>query len=279
MAIREYQGKKITATKVVDVLDFLTIEESLQIVINQLPFTVTMRSPGNDLQLVRGLLHSEGIIDVREENPSINLSKNSKNENESIAQVTISEKYIKKDFTNSRSLLSVSSCGICGKTELDDFVQSASKISNKETIDAEIITHLFDKMNEYQLSFHQSGGTHAAAAFDENGTLICSFEDIGRHNAVDKVIGELILQKTLNKAKSLTVSGRISYEIIVKCFKARIPIIASVSAPSSLSVDFAKELGISLFAFCREGRATCYSHPERIKKTNKLNLEKEISSI
>ena len=127
-------------------------------------------------------------------------------------------------------------------------------------------------MNATQHAFHLSGGTHAAAAFTLQGELLCSMEDIGRHNAVDKVIGELILTKKLNQASCLTISGRVSYEIIVKCFKAGIPILAAVSAPSSLAVDYAKELGITLFAFCREKRATCYSHPKRAKFI-KQNIE------
>ena len=119
-------------------------------------------------------------------------------------------------------------------------------------------------MSALQFAFHQSGGTHAAAAFTLHGELLCLKEDIGRHNAVDKVIGDLILTQKLDPASCLTVSGRVSYEIIIKCFKAGIPIIAAVSAPSSLAVDYAKELGITLLAFCRDKRATCYSHPRRV---------------
>jgi FdhD protein len=120
-------------------------------------------------------------------------------------------------------------------------------------------------MNALQHSFHQSGGTHAAAAFTIEGELLSSMEDIGRHNAVDKVIGQLLLSKKLEEAACLTVSGRISYEIVVKCFKARIPFLAAVSAPSTLAVDYAEELGITLLAFCRQNRATCYSHTYRTK--------------
>lgn len=111
-------------------------------------------------------------------------------------------------------------------------------------------------MNDYQFNFKQSGGAHAAAAFSINGKLLASMEDIGRHNAVDKVVGKLIADNAIKSTKILTVSGRISYEIVVKCFKAQIPFLAAVSAPSSLAVDYAKELGITLFAFCRDDRAT-----------------------
>jgi FdhD protein len=123
-----------------------------------------------------------------------------------------------------------------------------------------------------QYDFKQSGGTHAAAAFSIEGSLLCTMEDIGRHNAVDKVVGKLITLKRFDQAKIMTVSGRISYEIVIKCFKAKIPFLAAVSAPSSLAVDYAKELGITLFAFCRDKRATCYSNPQRTK-INKTNTK------
>ena len=118
-------------------------------------------------------------------------------------------------------------------------------------------------MNTHQPNFNQSGGAHAAAAFDIKGKYLCSLEDIGRHNAVDKVVGYLIKNDQLDSAKIITVSGRISYEIVIKCIKAGIPFLAAVSAPSSLAVDFAKELGITLLAFCRDERATVYSHAHR----------------
>ncbi len=123
-------------------------------------------------------------------------------------------------------------------------------------------------MNTFQYNFKQSGGTHAAALFNLKGELLCAMEDIGRHNAVDKAVGKLIMNNELDRAKILTVSGRISYEIIIKCFKANIPFLAAVSAPSSLAVDYAKELGITLFAFCRDNRATCYSNIQRTKSNN-----------
>lgn len=269
MATREYQGRKYTAMKIVDTLDYLTVEEALKISINREVFTITMRSPGSDEELVRGLLHNEGVIKNTSYQPVISFSKSSSTSTETIANVQVDTKEVNEGFTNSRSLLSVSSCGICGKTELEEVNSDEPVLSGQEPMDAKVISNLFDEMNKYQKSFHQSGGTHAAATFTKEGEIICSFEDIGRHNAVDKVVGSLILKKQLKKAKCLTVSGRISYEIIIKCFKARIPIIAAVSAPSSLAVDYAKELGITLFGFCREGRITCYSHPNRVIEWSK----------
>lgn len=251
-------------------VDALTIEEALQININSKPFTITMRTPGDDDSLVRGLLHSEGVITDVNYLPDLVLKKENKNGMVTLADLTIPEKELGDGYANSRSLLSVSSCGICGRTELEDLSLPGKMIDDGAKIDFFMLHKIFQKMNTLQPTFRQSGGTHAAAAFTLQGEMLCSKEDIGRHNAVDKVIGELILSEKLNQASCLTVSGRVSYEIVIKSFKAGIPFLAAISAPSSLAVDYAKELGITIFAFCRENRATCYSHPQRTKITEQL---------
>jgi len=265
MATRNYEGKKFNQKEVDKIVDALTIEEALQININNKPFTVTMRTPGNDIALVRGLLHAEGVINKTDFAPEITLKKENDNGIVTIVNVDIPKKELGEGYLNSRSLLSVSSCGICGKTELGDLAFIGKTVDDCEKIDIGLIHNLFDKMNTLQFNFRKSGGTHAAAAFSIKGDMLHAMEDIGRHNAVDKVVGKLINNKELDKAKIMTVSGRISYEIVIKCFKARIPFLAAVSAPSSLAVDYAKELGITLFAFCRDERATCYSNPQRTK--------------
>ncbi|WP_412986017.1 formate dehydrogenase accessory sulfurtransferase FdhD [Pontimicrobium sp. IMCC45349] len=269
MATRNYEGKKFESKEVNKIVDALTVEEALQININNEPFTVSMRTPGNDVSLVRGLLHSEGIINDVNFIPEVSIKKENNNGIVTIVNVNIPEDKLGEGYTNSRSLLSVSSCGICGKTELSDLSFIGKTIDDHKKIDIDLINQLFKKMNDYQFNFKQSGGAHAAAAFSIDGKLLASMEDIGRHNAVDKVIGKLIADNAIKSTKILTVSGRISYEIVVKCFKAQIPFLAAVSAPSSLAVDYAKELGITLLAFCRDNRATCYSHPQRTKLTNK----------
>lgn len=266
MATRNYEGKKFEKGLATKIADALTIEEALQININNKPFTVTMRTPGNDNSLVRGLLHTEGIIKNQNYHPELKLIKESNDDDiATVVELSIPKEELDKGYSNSRSLLSVSSCGICGRTELEDVSFEGKTKNNDDKIDITLINFLFEKMNTMQSDFHQSGGTHAAAVFAISGKLLCAMEDIGRHNAVDKVIGKLILLNQLDNAKILTVSGRVSYEIIIKCFKAKVPFLAAVSAPSSLAVDFAKELGITLFAFCRNGRATCYSHPQCTK--------------
>ena len=248
-------------------VDSLPIEEALQININGKPFTVNMRTPGDDASLVRGLLHSEGIILDVNYLPDIILKKE---DNEGIVtsvDLSIPKEQLGEGYANSRSLLSVSSCGFCGRTELEDLSSMGQMIVDERKMDVYMLQEIFQKMNAFQYVFRQSGGTHAAAVFTIQGDMLCSMEDIGRHNAVDKVIGDLILSKKLDQASCLTVSGRVSYEIVIKCFKAGIPFLAAVSAASTLAVDYAKELGITLFAFCRDNRSTCYSHPRRTKIT------------
>ncbi len=268
MATRNYEGKKIEGKSALTIVDALTVEEALQININNKPFTVSMRTPGDDTFLVRGMLHSEGIIKNTSYIPDVILKKENDKGIVTIVELNIPEKELGEGYSNSRSLLSVSSCGICGKTELGDLSFMGKTIDDDAKIDSTLIGKLFDKMRVLQHDFHQSGGTHAAGAFSIKGELLSVKEDIGRHNAVDKIVGELIISNRLKKAAIITVSGRISYEIIIKCFKANIPFLAAVSAPSSLAVDYAKELGITLFAFCRNDRATCYSNPHRVKITN-----------
>jgi FdhD protein len=264
MATATYEGKKFQGLDASKTIDALTVEEALQININGKPFTVTMRTPGDDISLVRGLLHSEGVIKDKAYSPNVILEKESDEGIISVANLNIPEEHLGDGYMNSRSLLSVSSCGICGRTELEDLCFMGKVLDEKEMVHMDTIHSMFDQMSRVQKAFQQSGGSHAAAAFDMEGNMVTSMEDIGRHNAVDKVIGDLLLKQEINKAKVITVSGRISYEIIVKTFKAKIPILCAVSAPSTLAVDYAKELGISLLAFCRNERATCYSHPYRI---------------
>lgn len=261
MATNKYQGQKFIDDKSTSVQDNLTVEQALQININGKAFSITMRTPGNDKELIRGLLYSEDIYRNAEE-LDIELIEN-KEKSTTEANLKIEEHLLKSGYLNSRSFLSAASCGICGKTELEE-IDASCKVLDDNKIDLKTLLKMFETMKASQHTFHQSGGSHAAAAFTIHAELLSIKEDIGRHNAVDKVIGQLINESRLKEAKCLTVSGRISYEIIAKAFAAKIPILAAVSAPSNLAVDFAKELGITLLGFCRENKATCYSHPQRI---------------
>jgi len=141
---------------------------------------------------------------------------------------------------------------------LGDLSVKGSKLDSFK-FSLELIDKMFKSMESKQLNFAKSGGSHAAAAFNSSGKMLTLKEDIGRHNAVDKVVGNLIHKSLLEKAVFIAVSGRVSYEIITKTFRAKVPILFAVSAPSSLSIDFAKELGVTVFGFCRNGKSTRYS--------------------
>jgi len=244
------------------VVDTLVIEEALKISINNDIFSITMRTPSDDNELVLGLLYSEDIF-----TGDVSLVKMNAVNQDAITHfnIDIPNNLLRKGYLNSRSLLSVASCGICGKTDLPE-VKGHIKHSDKLNIDD--LNKMFKLMSSKQDLFLRSGGSHAAAIFDKKNILLSLKEDIGRHNAVDKTIGDLLIKKQLKEAFCLLVSGRVSYEIIIKAFRAKIPVLAAVSAPSSLAVDFAKELGITLLGFCREGKATCYANDYRIDVTN-----------
>ena len=260
---KKYTAKKIVNGKERQVHDDVVVEEALQITINGKPYTVTMRTPGDDIFLVRGLLFTENIYRRVEAIKMTFLAEND-NDNASSIGVWIPPDSINEGYYVSRSMLSVSSCGICGKRELDDVFNGGIPLEMGEIANANMIRPMFSAMKAQQITFHQTGGAHAAAAFDINGDMLAICEDIGRHNAVDKVIGRLLEDSILEQATFLLVSGRISYEITSKCYMAGIPYLAAVSSPSSLSINFAHEMGITLLGFCRDDSMTCYSHPERI---------------
>lgn len=262
MATLDYQGQKYQKNQRTLVRDVLAVEEALQITINNFPFTVTMRTPGNDRELIRGLLFSEDVY--RGENAALSLDYRQKNAITRIGNVTLDKSLLGAGVKSTRSLLSVSSCGICGRQELDDASTFKGCLTKKATISVGKMSQSFDLMRTQQDDFLRSGGSHAAAAFSETGNLLSLMEDIGRHNAVDKVIGDLIWKEQLEQASYLLVSGRISYEIVSKAYCAQIPVLAAVSAPSSLAVEYSKQFGLTLLGFCRGERATCYANDWRL---------------
>lgn len=270
MNILTYNGFFFNGDFFSPVKDVLAIEVGLSISVNNIPFTVTMQTPGNEIELVRGLLFTENIIRTTTEKVLIEIT--SKNEAGFInaINVTVAEHLILNDFVGTRNIISASSCGMCGKTAFDK--EENAKVVNSELLQPELVKIMFDKVNAIQKTFKQSGGTHAAGVFTIDGDLLNMQEDIGRHNAVDKAIGYLLMNDQLNKVKCLTVSGRISFEIVNKALAAGIPFLASVSAPSSLAVDFAEKSGITLMAFCRDKKLTIYSNSNQV-----IQLSEKIS--
>ncbi len=250
-----------------EVEDTLLVEESLLININFKPFTLTMRTPGNESELVRGLLFTENILIAASE---FNYHVTEKKLGIITAvNVDIDESQLESDLLDKRNLLSVSSCGICGKIEKNEFLPTEDSLNLHKSVvvTPEFLQSMFQSMEEKQTLFQQTGGSHAVAAFNLSGENLVVMEDIGRHNAVDKVIGTLILTEELEQAHFLFVSGRVSYEIVSKAYMAQIPFLIAVSAPSSMAVELAEELGITLIAFYRDNRFSCYSNRENLTLT------------
>ncbi len=259
-----HTANKYTRDGVSLVEDVLTNESPLQIHVNGKPFSVTMRTPGYEHDLTRGILHSENVFtrkDLVLKTQSMDLDEHG---NVTLVNAIVPEEQLDFGFQSSRSLTSVSSCGICGKEDLSSITLCGVPVQDNIVVSAHEINAMFDLMAEAQHAFNSSGGCHAAAAFDSKGNMLVLREDIGRHNAVDKVIGHLLNKQTVADAKVLLVSGRVSYEIVSKAYYAGIPILAAISAPSNLAVDISKQFGISLLGFCRTDKLTAYSHPERI---------------
>lgn len=246
--------------------DHIASEVALSIAVNGTPYTVTMQTPGSEKELIRGLLFTENIYRDLSHKPVYQVRDRDEKGNVTSVNVSIPEGLILRKFAGMRNLLSVSSCGVCGKSSLDEW--GCDPVSNNQLIDPLIIPRMFRLARISQKNFHKTGGTHAASAFTINGRLLTQFEDVGRHNAVDKVIGALIEDKLLSTARCLVVSGRISYEIVSKSRSAGIPFLASVSAPSTLAIDYARETNITLLAFCRKDRFTIYSNPQQVAIQN-----------
>jgi FdhD protein len=252
-----YEGLRANAAGSERVKDELTLEHPLSIRIGGEAFMMTMHTPADELDLVRGILFTEGVARKKEGALEIEVVERSENGFISVVNVPANEVDLQAAQLNKRSLLSVASCGICGKTSLN--LPEGRLLGDNGILDAQMVVAMFATMKEQQSAYLSGGGSHGAAIFNAQHAMLAMREDIGRHNAVDKAIGALLNGGNLNQGRYLLVSGRVSYEIVVKCFAAGIPNLLAVSAPSSLAVDFCKELGIALYGFCRDGRFTCYS--------------------
>lgn len=262
-------NKKIAAVKYIagkpyETSEVLTGEEALQIKINGKPYTITMRTPGQDKMLAAGLLFTERVIRLPEDIIHISEIPSVLGDHTLIVDVHVKEETLAGKKLFNRSIASSASCGVCGKIELCDLLTPEHPLLTSKKLDIYLIPDLLQQMHAEQSTFEKTGGSHAAAAFSIDGTLLSVKEDIGRHNAVDKVIGELFLRNWLHKAAILFISGRVSYEIVAKCAEACIPFLLAVSAPSSLAADFCRRQGITLIGFCRENRATVYANEKNI---------------
>ena len=215
--------------------------------------------------LARGLLFSEGLITAPAAPCVFNSVVDPENGLIGALDVTVVPELLARPIDDRRSLAATASCGLCGVRDAADLSLrgGALRVDPTESLNLALLGTMLASMAARQETFQATGGCHAAAAFALSGEMLAVYEDIGRHNAVDKVVGALLLDDAMARARVLLVSGRLSYEIVFKAFHARIPFLIAVSAPSSLAVEMAQQFGLTLIAFCRPPRATFYTHPER----------------
>jgi FdhD protein len=246
-------------------IDELAVEEPLEIQIDTRPIVVTMRTPGHDDELAAGFLLSEGIVRHRQD--ITRLGPHPRHRLGNVLQVFVSPD-ISVDFLRAgRATYASSSCGLCGKTSIAAIHQRFRKVTARFTVPAKGLKRAVEGLRQAQETFSRTGGLHAAAICHPNGDLVVVREDIGRHNAVDKVVGHGLLQGLLPFDRHfLLVSGRASFEILQKALAARIAMVAAVSAPSSLAVEFAVRSGITLIGFLRDDRMNVYSHGTRLRE-------------
>jgi FdhD protein len=244
--------------------DALAPEEPLEIRVDNQRVSVTMRTPGYDDELAAGFLLSEGLITRRDQ--VLRIAPYPRNRDKNVIGVYLAPG-VEVDLKRlARSVFISSSCGLCGKTSIEAVHQNFPKIKTKHSLSAKIFLQLPEKLRGQQKTFDRTGGLHAAGIFNLDGELIVSREDVGRHNAVDKILGYGLLNGLLPFDRHiLLVSGRASFEIMQKALAAGIPFVAAVSAPSSLAVEFAQASGQTLVGFLRGERLNVYSHPKRVK--------------
>ena len=245
--------------------DDLTVEEPLEIRIRRKTLATTMRTPGHDEELAAGFLLSEGIVQPRDKIEKFSRPANARNSDNIVIVEPATAVKLKPGLVRRLGTIS-SSCGICGKESIDAIRQNFPAIgSTKVRIDIETLLSLPGQLQKHQSDFARTGGIHAAAIFDITGKLKIAREDIGRHNAVDKAIGRAFLDGFLPLDRHvLVVSGRASFEIMQKALAGGIPIVAAVSAPSTLAVNFARESNQTLIGFLRPPSFNIYSHIERV---------------
>jgi FdhD protein len=234
--------------------DLVAVEEPLEIRIGGEPVAVTMRTPGHDEELALGFCLTEGLEPVAARLPD-DLAANTVE----VEARGFDPERLRRHFYTS------SSCGVCGKGAIESVQVAAPRIEGSLRVEADVLAALPDRLREAQRAFAATGGLHATGLFSAEGALLCAREDVGRHNALDKIVGWAFLEGLLPLATSvLCVSGRLSFELVQKASVAGCPVLVAVGAPSSLAVELAADRGLTICGFAREGRMTVYSEPWRV---------------
>jgi FdhD protein len=233
--------------------DEVAVEEPLEIRVDGAPLAVTMRTPGHDEELALGFLYGEGLIDgPREAAPPADLAANT---------IEVAGPLLRAP--DARSFFTSSSCGVCGKGALEEVAVHAEPLADGPVLARSLLAALPDRLR--QPTFARTGGLHATGLFDAGGELLCVREDVGRHNAMDKVVGWALRERRVPLHPNvLCVSGRLSFELVQKAAVAGAPVLVGVGAPTSLAVTLADDRGLTLCGFARGGRVNVYTRPERV---------------
>jgi FdhD protein len=250
--------------------DRLVTEEPMEIRLQgpgQAPqsLAVTMRTPGNDFELAAGFCLTEGVVEHADDVAEIAYCVEGPAEQHFNIVTVRLRRPVDLDALGQRRFAANASCGLCGKATLDDVEIHCAPVSGGPRVSRSVLLTLPDRLRAAQTVFDATGGLHAAATFEPDGTLLTLREDVGRHNALDKLVGQALLERELPlSATVLLVSGRLSFEIVQKAGRAGIPILCAVSAPSSLAVEAADRLGQTVIGFLRDPRFNVYTHGERV---------------
>ncbi len=246
--------------------DRLACEEPLEIQVQGASVAVLMRTPGDDFDLALGFLITEGIVARPEDVASMRHCSSVKDPDaeDNILRVVLQSGVELPLSALRRNTYASSSCGVCGKATIEATLVQAPRIEHANPLAADVLFELPQRLREGQRAFAETGGLHGAALFTNEGHLIALAEDVGRHNAVDKVIGRAIASSAPRPSSVLLVSGRISFEIVQKALVARIPIVAGISAPTSLAVSLGEKGGVTVAGFLRDRSVNVYTHPARI---------------
>ncbi|RKH21334.1 formate dehydrogenase accessory sulfurtransferase FdhD [Corallococcus sp. CA041A] len=275
--VRRFDGDTLRAAED----DRVAVEEPLEIRVNGDPVATTMRTPGHDRELAVGFLFAEGILNDGDDLGSLFHCGHPGEEGYGNVLEVVPAAGAVLDLerveATRRGTLTTSACGVCGRRDVDDLMATCAPVAPGPVLSAHTVARATERLRDIQHTFEHTGGVHAAAALDAHGELLASYEDVGRHNAVDKVVGALVLAGAVRAPLRLptppfpaaptvlAVSGRASFEIVQKAARARIPVVVSVSAASSLAIDLALRAGVTLAAFSRNGRCNVYTGTERLE--------------
>jgi FdhD protein len=249
--------------------DLVAVEEPMEVRVNGASFAVIMRTPGADRDLAAGFLFAEDVIRTADEVGTIEYCQDTTDEGrDNTINVTVigaAVTRLAERLGERRQVMMTSSCGLCGRRTIESLQARVATVDGDWTVTPQLIASLPDRLRQSQAVFESTGGLHAAGLFDRAGVLQLSAEDVGRHNAVDKIVGRTLLAgKHPLQHSILLVSGRTSFELVQKALLAGIPLLAAVSAPSSLAIDLAQHAGITLCGFVRGPQFNIYSHRRRI---------------